>query len=129
VVKQALVTAKNDGTFASLRKNTYGLVFFAVSHQGGHEVNLGKIAKSLVTSLSGNSRNDLVESLEKIQYIRRTRQHFSDISCRINRYLRLRNQAYQSQALWVDKRIDKPLGLIVFAQRAPLILLPDYLQL
>lgn len=65
MVKQALVTAKNDETFASLRKNTYGLVFFAVPHQGGHGANLGKIAKNLVTSLSGNSRNDLVESLEK----------------------------------------------------------------
>ena len=63
LVKQALVAAKNDDTFADLRKNTYGLVFFAVPHQGGHGASLGKIAKNIVTTLTGSSRNDLIESL------------------------------------------------------------------
>ncbi|KAL8709211.1 MAG: hypothetical protein Q9225_007481, partial [Loekoesia sp. 1 TL-2023] len=63
VVKQALVAAKNDDTFADLRENTYGLVFFAVPHQGGHGASLGTIAKNIVTSMTGSSKNDLVESL------------------------------------------------------------------
>ncbi|KAL8736629.1 MAG: hypothetical protein Q9181_002306 [Wetmoreana brouardii] len=63
VVKQALVAAKNDDTFGDLRKYTYGLVFFAVPHQGGHGASLGRIAKNIVTSLTGSSKNDLVESL------------------------------------------------------------------
>ncbi|KAL9634164.1 MAG: hypothetical protein Q9204_003107 [Flavoplaca sp. TL-2023a] len=63
LVKQALVAAKNDDSFADLRKNTYGLVFFAVPHQGGHGASLGKIAKNIVTTLNGSSRNDLIESL------------------------------------------------------------------
>ena len=63
MVKQALVAAKNKDTFLDLRKNTYGLVFFAVPHQGGHRANLGKIAKNIITSLAGNSKNDLIESL------------------------------------------------------------------
>lgn len=63
MVKQALVAAKNDDTFADLRKNTYGLVFFAVPHQGGRGASLGKIAKNIITSTTGNGKNDLIESL------------------------------------------------------------------
>lgn len=61
MVKQALVAAKNDDTFADLRKNTYGLVFFAVPHQAGHGASFGKNAKNIVISLTGNSKNDLIE--------------------------------------------------------------------
>ena len=64
VVKQALVTAKNDDTYINLRKATHGLVFFAVPHQGGHGASLGTIAKNLVLSLTGTAKNDIVESLK-----------------------------------------------------------------
>jgi hypothetical protein len=65
VVKQALVTAKNNDAFTDIRDATYGLVFFAVPHQGGHGATLGAIAKNIVVSLTGDSRNDLVESLRQ----------------------------------------------------------------
>ena len=65
VVKQALVTAKNNDAYSSVRNATYGLVFFAVPHQGGHGATLGAIAKNIVLSVNGDSRNDLVESLKK----------------------------------------------------------------
>lgn len=64
MVKQALVTAKNDDTYMNLRKATYGLVFFAVPHQGGHGGGLGGIAKNIVLSLTGDANNDLIESLK-----------------------------------------------------------------
>ncbi len=64
VVKQALVTAKIDDTYNNLRKATYGLVFFAVPHQGGHGAGLGAIAKNIVLSLTGDANNDLIESLK-----------------------------------------------------------------
>lgn len=64
VIKQALVIAKNDNTYINLRKATYGLVFFAVPHQGGHGAGLGTIAKNIVLSLNGDAKNDIVESLK-----------------------------------------------------------------
>lgn len=64
VVKQALVIAKNDNTYINLRKATHGLVFFAVPHQGGHGAGLGTIAKNIVLSLTGDAKNDIVESLK-----------------------------------------------------------------
>ena len=65
VVKQALVTAKNNDAYSNVRNATYGLVFFAVPHQGGHGATLGAIAKNIVLSVNGDSRNDLVESLKE----------------------------------------------------------------
>lgn len=64
MVKQALVIAKNDSTYIDLRKATYGLIFFAVPHQGGHGAGLGAIAKNLVQSLTGDANNDIIESLK-----------------------------------------------------------------
>lgn len=65
MVKQALVIAKNDDNFKEIRETTTSLVFFAVPHRGGRHANLGVIAKNIVTSLSGEGRNDLVENLRK----------------------------------------------------------------
>ena len=64
-MKQALVTAKNNDAYSNVRSATYGLVFFAVPHQGGHGTTLGAIAKNIVLSVNGDSRNDLVESLKQ----------------------------------------------------------------
>ncbi|KAL9132774.1 MAG: hypothetical protein Q9175_006049 [Cornicularia normoerica] len=64
VVKQALVIAKNNDIYTHLRKATYGLVFFAVPHQGGHGAGLGAIAKNIVLSLTGDAKNDIIESLK-----------------------------------------------------------------
>ena len=49
----------------SIRQATYGLVFFAVLHQGGHRAGMGAIAKNIVASVTGNSHKDLVESLKQ----------------------------------------------------------------
>lgn len=65
VVKQALVTAKNNDGYKNIRAATTGLCFFAVPHQGGHGASLGIIAKNIVVSLTGDSKNNLVESLQR----------------------------------------------------------------
>jgi predicted alpha/beta hydrolase family esterase len=65
VVKQALVIAKNNDKYREIREATRGLVFFAVPHQGGYGASLGAIAKNIVTSLTRESRNDLVEALKQ----------------------------------------------------------------
>ena len=56
--------AKNNDEYASIKRATYALVGFAVPHRGGHRAGLGAIAKDIVATLGGNSRNDLVESLK-----------------------------------------------------------------
>jgi len=65
VVKQALVTAKNNDDYKKIREATVGLVFFAVPHRGGHGASLGTIAKNIVVSLTGEGQNNLVESLKQ----------------------------------------------------------------
>lgn len=65
VVKQALVTAKNNDGYKNIRAATTGLCFFAVPYQGGHGASLGIIAKNIVVSLTGDSKNNLVESLQR----------------------------------------------------------------
>src|SRR5258708_1015492 len=65
VVKQALITAKNNDAYKEIRGATYGLVFFAVPHRGGHGAALGAVIKNIIVSFTGNSRNDLVESLRQ----------------------------------------------------------------
>ena len=56
--------AKNNDLYSDLRKATYGLVFFAVPHQGGNGASLGAIAKNIVNSITGDANNDLIESLK-----------------------------------------------------------------
>ena len=76
VVKQALVIAKNDDNYISVRKATHSLVFFAVPHQGGHGVNLGEIAKNLVLSLTGDAKNNIIESLRSNSLFQETQAEF-----------------------------------------------------
>ena len=76
MVKHALVTAKNDDTYSNLRKVTYGVVFFAVPHQGGHGAGLGAIAKNIVLSLTGDANNDLIESPKSISLFQENQTAF-----------------------------------------------------
>ena len=65
MVKQARVTAKNNDRYKGVGAATKGLLFFAVPYQGGHGAALGAIAKNIVRPLTGENRNDLVESLKR----------------------------------------------------------------
>lgn len=57
--------AKINDKFKEICKATTSLVFFAVPHQGGHGTTLGTIARNIVTTLNGEERNDLLQSLKR----------------------------------------------------------------
>ena len=65
VVKQALVEAKLDESYKSLREATYGIAFFGTPHQGGNFAKLGDIAASITRSILRNPSNTFMEALKK----------------------------------------------------------------
>ncbi|KAK4861847.1 hypothetical protein LT330_003882 [Penicillium expansum] len=65
VIKQALLNAKEDPKYTSIRSATSGLVFFGTPHRGAKAVELGKIAARVARFVSkGHASNDLLNSLE-----------------------------------------------------------------
>lgn len=65
VIKQALLNAKEDPKYNSIRTATSGLVFFGTPHRGAKAVELGKIAARVANFVSkGHASNDLLECLE-----------------------------------------------------------------
>lgn len=65
VVKRALVEAKLDDSYKSIREATYGIAFFGTPHQGGNFVKLGEIAASITRGVLRNPSNTLMEALKK----------------------------------------------------------------
>lgn len=64
MVKQALIAAVNDDKYLTLKKATCGLVFFAVPHKDGYKADLNTVAKNIVSSMTGNAKNDTIGSLK-----------------------------------------------------------------
>ncbi|QQK47419.1 Tetratricopeptide-like helical [Penicillium digitatum] len=65
VIKQALLNAKEDPKYTSIRSATSGLVFFGTPHRGAKAVELGKIASRVARFVSkGHASNDLLDCLE-----------------------------------------------------------------
>ncbi|KAJ5692770.1 Tetratricopeptide-like helical [Penicillium macrosclerotiorum] len=65
VIKQALLNAKEDPKYNSIRTATSGLVFFGTPHRGAKAVELGKIAARVARFVSkGHASNDLLDCLE-----------------------------------------------------------------
>ncbi|CEJ57503.1 hypothetical protein PMG11_06194 [Penicillium brasilianum] len=65
VIKQALLNAKEDPKYGSIRTSTSGLVFFGTPHRGAKAVELGKIAARVARFVSkGHASNDLLDCLE-----------------------------------------------------------------
>lgn len=65
VIKQALLNAKEDPKYNTIRNATSGLVFFGTPHRGAKSVELGKIAARVAKFISkGNASNDLLDCLE-----------------------------------------------------------------
>ncbi|MCJ1405753.1 Serine active site containing protein 1 [Xylographa trunciseda] len=65
IVKRALVEAKLDDTYKSIRDATYGIAFFSTPHQRGNFVKLGDIAASIVRGVLRNPSNSFLEVLTK----------------------------------------------------------------
>ncbi|KAG4441981.1 hypothetical protein IFR05_002549 [Cadophora sp. M221] len=49
----------------AIRNATWGLVFFGTPHHGGNLVNLGKFVSAAVRSVTGSSKNTLLQNLER----------------------------------------------------------------
>lgn len=65
VVKRALVEAKLDDSYQSLREATYGIAFFGTPHQGGNFTKLGDIAASITRGVLRNPSNTFIKALKK----------------------------------------------------------------
>ena len=65
VVKRALVEAKLNDLYRSIREATYGIAFFGTPHQGGNLARLGDIASTIIRSVLRNPSNSLMEALKK----------------------------------------------------------------
>jgi hypothetical protein len=65
IVKQALVEAKLNGAFETIRDATYGIAFFGTPHQGGNFAELGDIVASIVRVALRNVKNTFMEALKK----------------------------------------------------------------
>ena len=65
VVKRALVEAKLDDSYRSIREATHGIAFFGTPHQGGNSAKLGDIAASIVRGILRNPPNTFMEALKK----------------------------------------------------------------
>ncbi|KAF8541724.1 hypothetical protein BDD12DRAFT_790429 [Trichophaea hybrida] len=66
LVKQALVNAKaNDELYDTLRKATFGLVFFGTPHCGGNGVALGQHVANVLSAVTGEQQNTILSTLKK----------------------------------------------------------------
>ncbi|SLM35514.1 WD40/YVTN repeat-like-containing domain [Lasallia pustulata] len=65
VVKRALVEAKLDDSYKSIREATYGIAFFGTPHQGGNFAKLGDIAASIIRGVLRNPSSTFMEALKK----------------------------------------------------------------
>ncbi|KAI1450024.1 hypothetical protein F5Y02DRAFT_413701 [Annulohypoxylon stygium] len=64
IVKRALVHSNNDETYKSIRKSTFGVVFFATPHKGGSHTEVGDIVAKIARSLNGSPSNNFMDALK-----------------------------------------------------------------
>ncbi|MCJ1396455.1 hypothetical protein MMC18_009345 [Xylographa bjoerkii] len=65
IVKRALVEAKLDDTYTSIRNATYGIAFFGTPHKGSNFAKLGNLAVSIIKSLLRQPSNSFMQALIK----------------------------------------------------------------
>ncbi|KIW67282.1 hypothetical protein PV04_06547 [Phialophora macrospora] len=106
VVKRALVEAKLDDKYASIRKATFGLVFFATPHHGGNFANLGDVAANIARYVLWNPKNTFVDNLK----------HNSIFSERLRDEFRHQLEDYKILSFYETKRLGP--DLIVDAHSA-----------
>lgn len=64
-MKQALVEAKLNEKYTTIRQTTNQIAFFGPPHQGGNFAKLGDIAASIVRGVLQNTKNTFLEPLKK----------------------------------------------------------------
>lgn len=65
VVKKALVKAKSISIYNDIWISSFGIVFFATPHRGGNGVPLGKIARSIVSTVLRDPDPHFLDVLER----------------------------------------------------------------
>ncbi|ERF72769.1 hypothetical protein EPUS_09197 [Endocarpon pusillum Z07020] len=65
IVKRALVEAKLDDKYQSVREATFGLIFFATPHRGSDHAKLGDIAAKVARTILRSPVNTYMDSLKK----------------------------------------------------------------
>ncbi|KAI1149277.1 hypothetical protein F4825DRAFT_464274 [Nemania diffusa] len=65
IVKRALVHAKSDESYETIRTSTSGLVFFATPHRGGNGAAVGDIATKIARGVLLNPGNTFMEALKR----------------------------------------------------------------
>ncbi|KAI1372213.1 hypothetical protein F4677DRAFT_463534, partial [Hypoxylon crocopeplum] len=64
VVKRALIHSNNDATYETIRKSTFGVVFFSTPHNGGNHIEVGDIVAKIARSLLGSPSNNFMDALK-----------------------------------------------------------------
>ena len=65
IVKQALVKAKLNNSYKTIRDATYGIAFFSTPYQGGNLAKLRDIVASIVREVLWNLKNTFIKALKK----------------------------------------------------------------
>ena len=65
ITPKALLTAHLHRRLESIRRDTYGIVFFATPHRGGNGATIGQVTANVARIITRSDRNDLVKSLQK----------------------------------------------------------------
>ncbi|KAI1735199.1 hypothetical protein F4680DRAFT_453107 [Xylaria scruposa] len=64
VVKRAIVHARSDETYETIRTSIRGLAFFSTPHRGGNNVGYGDTAARVARFVLGNPENTFMEALK-----------------------------------------------------------------
>lgn len=62
---KALVRAVHGTAYESIRWSTKAIAFFGTPHRGGNHANLGSILADIARILTGNIKNNFMETLQK----------------------------------------------------------------
>ena len=63
--RKALVEAKLNDRYSTIREATFGIAFFGTPHQGGNQATLGDIAAKIARAVLSSPGNTFMEHLKK----------------------------------------------------------------
>jgi hypothetical protein len=81
-----------------------GIVFFGTPHRGGNGVSLGKTAVNIITAVSAEAKNTLLDSLAKN----------SEVLENITRNFRSQLEDYQFVSCFETRKVQKRPGVLGF---------------
>jgi len=96
--------ALDQAIFGQIKEHTAGIAFFGTPHRGGNGVPLGKVVVNVLTALSGESKNTLLETLAK------NSARLEDITQNFRSQL----DAYDFVSFFETRKMQKSRGLFRF---------------